>query len=310
MLFSPGFRIVHGALPPQTLSSQFIAYSSLTFPAYAKINLGLLIGEERPDGYHSIETIFHRIDLFDEITLDRSTEITVVTARTNVPSDERNICYKAAQALREHLGIGEGVAISIKKDIPVGAGLGGGSADAGAVLRNLPAFWGRSVPLNVLQAIALNLGSDVPYFLGSGTALARGRGEVLEYFPLDIPYSILVCFPNIHVSTGWAYRNISPQRSIGNTHLKEILLDGLRNPPALSHRLRNDFEPVVFSAWPEIERAKEAMLRGGAGYASMSGSGSALYGFFSDESRAKALEASFRTQGYQTSLTAPHFRTG
>jgi 4-diphosphocytidyl-2-C-methyl-D-erythritol kinase len=285
----------------------FHHHLSLTFSAHAKINFGLFILERRPDGYHNIETVFHRIDLSDEIELLRSPEIRVVTTDPDVPSNERNICYKAAQILRHQLGVKEGVTITLRKNIPVGAGLGGGSADAGALLRELPGFWGRSIEEPALQQIALQLGSDVPYFLNPGSALARGRGELLDYFTLDIPYTIQVCYPHIHVSTAWAYANVKPDANAPQLDLRGLLLHGLKTPARLVRELRNDFEPVVFRHWPEILGVKEAMLRCGAQYASMSGSGSAVFGLFSKMDDARDADGVLSAKGYVTFHTNAHF---
>jgi len=273
--------------------------------AYAKINLGLLVVEKRPDSYHNIETIFHRIDLSDEIHFEQAPAILVSCSTDEAPSNETNICYKAAQLLQQHAGVRSGVKITIKKNIPVGAGLGGGSADAGLVLRELPGFWGCTVSDAVLQSIGLQLGSDVPYFLGKGTALAKGRGEILEYFQLDVPYSILVCHPNIHVSTAWAYQRVTPAKL--SIDLKRLVIEGMKNPLHLVNGLRNDFEPAVFREHPEIMRVKETMMRGGADFALMSGSGSSVFAFFSRADFAREVEEHLQSLGYRTSLTKPHF---
>jgi 4-diphosphocytidyl-2-C-methyl-D-erythritol kinase len=283
---------------------------ALTFLAHAKINFGLFILERRPDGYHNIETVFHRINLCDEIELHRSPELRVVSTDPNVPSNERNICYRAARILRQQLGVKEGVTITLRKNIPVGAGLGGGSADAGALLRQLPEFWGNSIDEAALQQIALQLGSDVPYFLNPGSALARGRGELLDYFTLDIPFTILLCYPHIQVSTAWAYANVTPEISTPQVDLKGLLLHGLTEPVRLVNELRNDFEPLVFTHWPEIMRVKETLLHYGAHYASMSGSGSAVFGLFPKTDEANKASNVLRAKGYLTFHTDPHFLPG
>ena len=276
--------------------------------AYAKINLGLLILEKRSDGYHNIETVFHKIDLFDEIEFSKSSTISVQSSSDAAPGDETNICYKAARLLQEYLGVNDGVRISIMKNIPVGAGLGGGSSDAATVLRELPKFWNQPVDEETLRKLALQLGSDVPFFLGNSSALGKGRGEALEYFDLDVPYSILLCNPNIHVSTVWAYKNITPNNSPRSKNLKDILLKGMQKPLQLVHGLRNDFEPIVFHEYPEVMRVKEAMLRGGAVFASMSGSGSSVHGFFSEADSAAEVSRLLKSRGYKTFLTRPHFK--
>jgi 4-diphosphocytidyl-2-C-methyl-D-erythritol kinase len=278
-----------------------------SFPAYAKINLGLRILEKRPDGYHNIETVFHRIDVFDSIQFAPSSDIHVTNSNADAPNGESNICYKAAKLLRDHLHVETGVHISITKRIPVGAGLGGGSSDAATVLRHLPQFWNRTVERSTLDSLAIQLGSDVPFFLGNTSAFGVGRGEQLEYFSLDIPYFILLCNPNIHVSTAWAYKNVLPQSPGRMQSFKQVLLDCIDKPEQLAESLRNDFETSVFREHPEISSVKEAMTHGGAVYASMSGSGSSVFGFFREEVPATKVMSMLGSKNYRTFLTQPHF---
>jgi 4-diphosphocytidyl-2-C-methyl-D-erythritol kinase len=277
------------------------------FTAYAKINIGLFVEEKRPDGYHNLQTVFHRVDLADTIRFWPAERILVESDDPAAPGDQTNLCYRAAEALREVAGVQAGVRIELRKKIPVGAGLGGGSSDAATILSHLPGFWGISVDEAVQRTIALGLGSDVPYFLGSGSALARGRGELLEYFDLRIPYTILLCNPGIHVATGWAYARVNPKPA-PDKDLRAIILDGLREPAGLSRDLRNDFEPAVFAAHPEIAELKTTMLERGAVFASMSGSGSSVFGFFSSAGTAAALAEEYRRRGMTASLTSPSFR--
>ena len=273
--------------------------------AYAKINLGLLVLEKRPDDYHAIETVFHRIDVYDELRFASSPDLGISTTSHEIPSDERNICYRAALLLRQHLRVSEGVEISLKKHIPVGAGLGGGSADAATVLRELPKFWNRIVPEDDLHALASRLGSDVPYFLRPGSAVARGRGELLDYFHIDIPFTILLCYPNIHLSTAWAYHNVRPRRRISD--LKTLLREGMKAPHTLTSSLVNDVEPEVFEAYPMVKQVKETMLGGGAQFALMSGSGSSVFGLFSNAHQATEVAGALEKQGFRTFRTPPHF---
>jgi 4-diphosphocytidyl-2-C-methyl-D-erythritol kinase len=275
-----------------------------TFRAYAKINLGLHVLEKRPDGYHNIETVFHLVNLFDGITFGSSSAITVESSPSIAPSDGRNICFKAAKLIRDHLGIDAGVRISIQKNIPVGAGLGGGSADAAVVLRHLPAYWEKAINDDVLLSFALQLGSDVPYFMNPGTALAKGRGEILEYFTLDSPFTILLCNPDIHVSTAWAYQHVKPQHRLMD--LKSAVIDGMQKPAALS-ALANDFEYAVFKEHPTIEQIKETMVRAGAVFGLMSGSGSTVYGLFDDEQKASNAARTLNAQHWRTYFTEPRF---
>ncbi len=276
--------------------------------AYAKINLGLRILEKRPDGYHNIETIFHRIDLFDEIAFSPSPTTIVESNSSEAPGGEKNICYKAALLLQEFLGTNQGVRISITKNIPVGAGLGGGSSDAATVLRELPRFWQKDIKEETPKAIALQLGSDVLFFLGRSSALGRGRGEMLEYFELDLPYWVLLCYPNIHVSTAWAYGRIKPGHSSPQKTLRQIMETNLNQPEVLVKELRNDFEETVFAEYSEVADVKRILLDAGAVFASMSGSGSSVYGFYREEKSATDVSQQLQSNGYLTFLTAPGFK--
>lgn len=276
--------------------------------AHAKINLGLLVRDKRPDGYHNIETVFHRIDLSDELVLEPADEIAVVSDTQDVPSDASNLCFKAAALLQHSLGVQAGVRITLRKNIPVGAGLGGGSADAARVLQSLPRLWQCSANELTLRSLALELGSDVPYFLGRGSALGKGRGEILNYFDLDVPYAILLCNPNIPISTAWAYQQVQPVAGTPTPDLRDLIIAGMRDPGRLVNELRNDFEPAVFRTYPDVRHLKEAMVRGGAEFASLSGSGSSVYGFFSRPDDAREVSDLFAAKGYRTSLTPPHFK--
>jgi 4-diphosphocytidyl-2-C-methyl-D-erythritol kinase len=275
--------------------------------AFAKINLGLFVLNKRPDGFHDLLTVFHRINLADQISIEVAPRITVASSTPDAPSDESNLCFKAASLLQERLGSAMGAAIRIQKKIPVGAGLGGGSADAAFVLRALPEVWGYQLPESQLHDLALRLGSDVPYFLGHGSAVARGRGEVLSYFSLSIPYTVVLCSPNIHVSTAWAYRHITPRALPTLPEIQKALVEGMHDPVILREEICNDFEKPVFAQYPAIRDIKETMMREGAVFALMSGSGSSVYGFFAEESRALAATHRFDDRGYKTFLTEPFF---
>lgn len=276
--------------------------------AYGKINLGLRVLQRRPDGYHNIETVFHRVDLSDELTFEASDRIEVVSTDTAAPGDETNLCFRAASLLREVTGCRKGVRITLVKRIPVGAGLGGGSSDAAAVLQGLPQFWGTVVDRARLPGLALRMGSDIPFFLGNGSALAHGRGEILEYFSLDNPYAILLCCPQVRVSTTWAYGRVIPRPTGGRSDLRTVLLQGMDDPRVLREEMVNDFEPAVFSAYPDVALIKKRMLDEDALFALMSGSGSAVYGFFRHPASASRAAEGFRAQGHSVSVTAPHFQ--
>lgn len=277
-----------------------------TAKAYAKINLGLRILRKRPDGFHDIETVFHRIAWFDELKFSPAETIEVHSTSADAPAGEENICFKAARLIQEEMGIRDGVSIHITKNIPVGAGLGGGSSNAATVLKLLPHLWKVSVDPERLDHIALELGSDVPFFLHSGSALGKGRGEELEYFRLSVPYAILLCNPNIHVATGWAYSNVKPDASRLSS-LIDLIQSGMVDGTLLREALVNDFETSVFAAFPMIGRVKSEMLERGAAAAAMSGSGSTVFGLFSNTAAAEEAAAVFAQEGYRVSITPPNF---
>jgi 4-diphosphocytidyl-2-C-methyl-D-erythritol kinase len=279
-------------------------YSSV-YRAYAKINLGLRIRRKRDDGYHDIETIFHRIDLYDELVIRPSESIRVTSSDPSAPGGPENIAHRAATMVQQTLQVTAGADIAIAKRIPVGAGLGGGSSDAAVVLQQLPQHWGGTIPHEELRSLALSLGSDVPYFLQRGSASARGRGEQLEYFILDIPFAILLCNPGIHVSTPWAYQHVHPSRD--PIDLRTAIARGLDDPQYLSRAIVNDFEPVVFREYPAVKSIKETMLAGGAVFSLMSGSGSSVYGFYAETVRMTAVSEELASRGFRVFHTAPHF---
>jgi 4-diphosphocytidyl-2-C-methyl-D-erythritol kinase len=175
------------------------------------------------------------------------------------------------------------------------------------VLRSLPHFWEQTVEERKLAEMATTLGADVPFFLRSGSAVATGRGEELHYFNLDIPYTILLCHPNISVSTAWAYQQIRTASRESNCNLRDLVIQGMDDPQRLVRDLRNDFEQPVFRTHPEVAQIKSAILSGHAVYASMSGSGSAVYGLFERDGDAQAVASEFRSKGYRVFLTPPHF---
>jgi 4-diphosphocytidyl-2-C-methyl-D-erythritol kinase len=165
-------------------------------------------------------------------------------------------------------------------------------------------LWGLETKHDELHRLAAELGSDVPYFLREGTAYATGRGELLEYFALRLPYWIVVMYPNIHVSTAWAYEQVSIETSKHKEMLRDDLLDNLHDGEKLRHLIRNDFEPVVFREHPQLAEIKQHYYEHGALLAKMSGSGSSMYGLFESERSARSMCETFEGKG-QIFLTRP-----
>lgn len=283
--------------------------ATLTARSYAKVNLGLRIIRKRPDGFHDIETVFHRIGLHDIVEIRESDDISVTSTDPAAPSDRTNLAYRAAALFREAAGARGGVSIAITKHIPVGAGLGGGSSNAATVLTMLQELWKVRVPPGRLHDIALALGSDVPYFLRPGSAVAYGRGERLTYFDLDMPFALLLCTPGLHVSTAWAYGSVTPRGGESERSLRDELMHALRQTALLPAALTNDFEPSVFAGFPAIADAKRTMLATGAICASMSGSGSSVFGLYPTMEAAESAALSFRGPGMTVHVTPPRFQS-
>lgn len=238
--------------------------------AYAKINWSLRITGKRPDGFHDLETLFQTISLHDTLAFTESNQLTLTCDDPTIPVDDSNLVLRAARALGA-----PPIAIGLRKAIPAGGGLGGGSSDAAAVLVALAIRFGMDRPL---AEFALSLGSDVPFFLVGGTAYATGRGEVLTPMPRVAGVPLLLLIPEERVSTASAFaalQHFSPL--IGVAHYQAMIDDGL-----LSHAsgLVNDFEAPIFARLPRLRTLKTRLIEAGAAWAGMSGSGSTIAGAF------------------------------
>jgi len=262
---------------------------SVRVAAPAKVNFFLRILAKEESGYHQIETLYSAVDFCDEIELHRtergvSIEVVGPSVGPSVGSDEENLAYRAAHALLDAAGVTTGVHVSLTKNIPVGAGLGGGSSDAGATLRALNTLLGEPFSASALLQIAGRLGADVPFFTsGVGGALAWGRGERLLPIPAAPVLPILLALPSLHISTAEAYEYLSVPGRVGPASLA---LDKLGRPETLAALAVNDFEASVFDRHPELGRLREALHEAGALTARLSGSGAALFGLFRDREAA------------------------
>ncbi len=276
--------------------------------AFGKVNLALYITNKLPNGYHSLETIFAPIAWHDTLTFSPAPTIELACSMSSLPTDSTNLCFKAAKLLQETYHIQKGIRIHLEKSIPFGAGLGGGSSDAATVLAYLNRFWNLNLPLANLAALALRLGADVPYFLSmKSLAFAEGIGEKLTDLNRTFPYSLVVVFPNELVSTAWAYQQLKltfPRKAPDcREALKNLIETGDKTFLTV---FENDFEPLVESAFPIIKSLKETLMEHGAMKAMMSGSGSAVFGIFENEVRAKTSYDFFSKQ-FPTSYTPPNF---
>jgi 4-diphosphocytidyl-2-C-methyl-D-erythritol kinase len=253
----------------------------LLFPN-CKINLGLDILRKRDDGFHNIETVFYPIPFTDVLEVVTNTQTdSVEFTGTGLVVDgnaEDNLCIKAYRLLKRDFLKLPAVKIHLHKVIPMGAGLGGGSADAAFMLILLNDKFRLSISVEKLIDYALQLGSDCPFFLQNKPGFATGRGELIEELSLDLSsYKIVLINPGIHINTGWAFSQITPAQP--KRSIKEIVQEPIET---WKTDLKNDFEEVVFAAHPEIKEIKEELYRQGAIYASMSGSGSTVFGIFSN----------------------------
>jgi 4-diphosphocytidyl-2-C-methyl-D-erythritol kinase len=268
--------------------------------AYAKVNLVLAVGPKRDDGYHEVATVLQAISLHDVVTLrPRARAFTLAVTgpeARGVPRDRTNLVLRAARLLRDELGETRGAAIALDKRVPHGAGLGGGSSDAAATLVGLLRLWGRRMPRARLAELAARLGSDVPFFLGPGTAIGRGRGEVLTPLRrLKPPLRLVVVVPKTRVSTREAYANhlIPKSRLTGwGRIVKLVQLRAFRlsrgGIPAL---VFNDLEGSVQRRHPAIREVRDRLLKNGAVVALMSGSGSGVVGFASASAPPRVIAA-------------------
>lgn len=259
----------------------------LLVKAPAKINLSLDVLHKRPDGYHEVKMVMTTIDLADRVELmDLYYDtIQIISHNRFVPDDERNLAYQAAKLLKENFGIRRGVAISITKCIPVAAGLAGGSSDAAATLRGLNKLWGLGLSLDELAEIGAEIGSDVPFCVYGGTAIATGRGEKIEHIPAPPPSWVILAKPTIGVSTADVYRNLNLQ----SVHHPDV--DGMvaaikeKNYEKICALAGNVLESVTLNMHPEVAQIKEQMKRFGADVSLMSGSGPTVFGLVQHDSR-------------------------
>lgn len=253
----------------------------VSFPN-GKINLGLRVTRKRADGFHDIETVFYPIAIHDVVDMVVANKFSFTSSGIAVDGSlENNLCVKAHQLIKNDYPLLPFVAIHLLKNIPIGAGLGGGSADAVACLQLLNHIGKLDIPSPQLSEYALQLGSDCPFFLLNKPCLAMGRGEQLTEINVDLSaYDILIVNPGIHISTGWAFSalKIDP----GGSELRNIVQKPVHE---WKGKLQNDFEQVVFEKYAEIKDLKEYLYERGAVYASLSGSGSTVYGLFKKGNR-------------------------
>jgi 4-diphosphocytidyl-2-C-methyl-D-erythritol kinase len=258
--------------------------NSITLKAPAKVNYLLDVIRRRSDGYHDLRMVMQRVNLCDEITISLTTApgIAVSCGKNGVPDGPGNIAWKAANALLEVAGGNHGVKIDIVKNIPVAAGLGGGSSDAASVLMGMNELLRLGLSDQRLMEIGVTLGADVPFFIFKKTALAEGIGENLSAMPKMPSAWILLVNPCIHVSTAWVYKNLLLTNRGELNKLPDSYL-GLKDVCSI---LSNDLETVTIPAFPVIAMIKNEMMKFGALGSMMSGSGPTVFGLYQDKDSA------------------------
>ncbi len=259
----------------------------------AKINLFLKITGKRPDNYHELITLMCPISLHDTISLHFSEkETTVICSHPKIPEDETNLAFRAAADFLRAMNGTEGVKICIDKNIPVAAGMGGGSSNAATVLLGLNQYYGHRFSHDQLMAIGLSIGADVPFFILQKPAIATGIGEKLSPYSGLQPFHVLLIYPGFGVSTAVIYKNFN----LGLTNCKQTLKFSHFNNQVFDaeHHLCNDLETVTASLYPDIFTAKKALLNHGAAGAVMSVSGPTVLGLFSES---KTARKAFRSIG-------------
>ncbi|MBQ4145802.1 MAG: 4-(cytidine 5'-diphospho)-2-C-methyl-D-erythritol kinase [Clostridia bacterium] len=262
----------------------------LAIECRAKINLAIDVIGKRENGYHDVEMIMQEIGLADklELKLRKDGKITISTDVSFIPVNEENLAYRAAKVFFERLGRDEGVDIHIEKKIPMGAGLGGGSADAAGVLKGLNAMFGNPFEKSTLMELGTKLGADVPFCVMGGCALAAGIGEKLTPLPMPPVMKCVIAKPEPSVSTKWVYENLDyTQKPIGLnvTAVAEAIKNG--DMFGLSQNAGNILENVTIPAYPVVGWIKQGLAEAGAVLSLMSGSGSAVFGLFENMEQAE-----------------------
>jgi 4-diphosphocytidyl-2-C-methyl-D-erythritol kinase len=274
----------------------------ITIESPAKINLGLNIVRKRSDGYHDLETIFVPLLLSDKITLTKSNKSSFRTDSELLNQLKDNLILKAIRLLQDFTDRKFVLDIFVEKVIPIGGGLGGGSSNAATTLKTVNKMFDLGLSYQELSKLALELGSDVPYFLNPVLFYAESRGEILYPLNIEIPYPILIVNPGIKIDTAWAFKKIRPVSPVKN--LRQILQENLDDFDKLKSCVKNDFEEVVFNEFPLLKQIKEDLYKQGAEFALMSGTGSTVYGIFSNLQKAYWAEEFFK-QEYFTYLNNP-----
>lgn len=286
--------------------------NSLSLQANAKINLGLDVLCRREDGYHEVKMVMQTVGICDRLDFTKLSEdcIRVSADKEELPCDEHNLIYKAARLMKETYGIREGISVTLEKNIPIAAGMAGGSTDAAATIHGMDQLFELGLSLEEKQRLGVKIGADVPYCLMGGTALSEGIGEVLTALPAVPKAFLVVAKPDINVSTKFVYENLH-----ANSLTEHPDIDGMVESiqkgdlKGITDRMENVLETVTTKHYPVIEEMKAFLKEYGAMNALMSGSGPTVFGVFEKEETARAaygemLRRGFTKQVFLTGFTA------
>ena len=261
---------------------------TLRIKAYGKINLSLDVLRKREDNYHDLEMIMQEIDLYDLLTIEEinSDDIVIDSDDEKLPRDERNIVYKVVKKIKDDFNIKKGVNIFIEKNIPVSAGLAGGSTDAAAVIKILNDLWNLKMKKSEMVNLGKNIGADIPFFIYGNTALSEGIGEIITPLPRFSNKKVLLVNPGIEVSTAFVYGNLKLDgklnRPVNRDLIEYIELDDTKS---LAENMKNVLESVTEREYPIISKIKEDLINYGALGSMMSGSGPTVFGIFDEEEK-------------------------
>ena len=272
----------------------------ISLKALAKINLGLDVLRRREDGYHEVSMIMQTIDLYDDLTMEKTDE-PEITIRTNwnfVPVNQDNLVYRAIAMLREEFQIQEGVRVSLQKRIPVAAGLAGGSSDCAAALYGMNRLFQLHLSKEELMERGARLGADVPYCILRGTALAEGIGEKLTVLDPMVECSVVIAKPPISVSTKWVYEHLKLDADMKHPDIKKQVEDIRRGDlEAICADMGNVLQDVTIPEYPVIGTIKDKMMEYGAVGSMMSGSGPTVFGIFTNAGQARKAKAAIKAAG-------------
>ncbi len=271
----------------------------ISLKAPAKVNLFLEILGKRDDGYHEIETIMQEIDLADSLQFEETQEgVTLECNDKNIPANQDNLVCKAANLILEECGIKKGVLINLEKNIPVGAGLGGGSSDAATTLKALNSLWKVGLNNEELMEFAAKLGSDIPFFINGKTALCRGRGELITPVEVRNRMDYIILFPRVHISTETIYKNLKIDLTKKRKDVS-FFLDALKysEVAGISKLLFNRLEEIIFATYPDLLQVKSTLESFGFCGLSISGSGSAFFGLCNDRHQAEVIKSKIELSG-------------